>query len=144
MSYAEDILKLRIRFAEALSAGVLDASKETLEAILIQIMNDAEKNRQSCATQAENLRKQISAIDGQAAAFSSVTSIVYNVLNGFIRVGERNKEEEERVKAEAAERDETAAAQAAQAAEVVEVAEEVEAESDESSKTRKASKPKKK
>jgi hypothetical protein len=100
MSYAEDIIKLRTRFAEAISSGVLEGSKETLEAMLIQIMNDAEKNRQNCVTQADNFRKQISTLDGQAAAFASVTSIIYNVLNGFIKLGERTKEEEERIKKE--------------------------------------------
>jgi len=114
MGYAEDILKLRARFADALSVGAIDGSKETVEAMLIQIMNEAEKNRQGCATQAENIRKQISVLDGQAAAFSSVTSIVYNVLNGFVRVAERNRQEEDRTKAENAEREQLAAQMAAE------------------------------
>lgn len=105
MSYGEDLLKLRARLGEAVSIGVVDpGSKDTLEAILIQIMNDAEKNRQNCVSQAENLRKQAAMIDGQASAFSSVVSIVYNVINGYIKIAERAKEEDARVEEEKAEK----------------------------------------
>ena len=113
MSYAEEILKLRHRVNEAFKNGSLDGSQETLEAVLIQIMNDAERNRQNAVTQAENFRKQASAVDGQAAAFSSVVSIVYNVINGFVRIAERSREEEVRVKEETAEKSEAVALEAA-------------------------------
>lgn len=97
MSYAEDILKLRKRVADAVAKGIVGPDgKDFLEATLIQVMNDAEKNRQNCVTQAENLRRQAGVFDGQAGAFSSVVSIVYNVLNGFVLVAE--KEDEERLK----------------------------------------------
>lgn len=96
MSYAEDILKLRARVAEAMVSGALDGSKETLEAVLIQIMNDAERNRQNTINQAENLRKQAATLDGQAAAFSSMVGIVYNVINGFIKIAERAREADDR------------------------------------------------
>jgi hypothetical protein len=91
---------------DAVSVGVVgDDDKAAVEAILIQIMNDAEKNRQNCASQAENLRKQAATLDGQASAFASTNSIVYNVLSGFIhaaeversealRIAEENKEKE--------------------------------------------------
>src|SRR5277367_6527323 len=94
MSYAEDILKLRARLAHASDVGALDESKETLEAVLIQIMNDAERNRQNTVGQAENLRRQAATLDGQAAAFSSMVSIIYNVINGYIRIAERSKEQD--------------------------------------------------
>lgn len=103
MSYAEDIIKLRQRVSQAMDSGAIDGSKETFETVLIQIMNDAEKNRQNCVAQAENFRKQAATVDGQAAAFSSVVSIVYNVINGYIRIAERAKEEEARVAEEKAE-----------------------------------------
>jgi len=94
MSYAEDILKLRARVSEAMASGALTESKETLEAVLIQVMNDAERNRQNTTLQAENLRKQAATLDGQAAAFASVVSIVYNVVTGYIKIAERVKDEE--------------------------------------------------
>lgn len=94
MSYAEDIIKLRRRMQDAVVKGVVsNDSKDLLEATLIQIMNDAEKNRQNCVTQADNLRRQASQFEGQAGAFASVSSIVYNVLNGFVTVAERDEAE---------------------------------------------------
>lgn len=101
MSYAEELFKLRKRMVDAAASGLVDEnSKNIVEALLIQIMNDGEKSRQACMTQAEGLRKQASTLEGQAAAFSSVTSIVYNVLNGFIRSAETSQEEEKRVEEE--------------------------------------------
>ncbi len=94
MSYAEDILKLRKRVNDAAIKGVVPSDgKSILEATLIQIMNEAEKNRQNCLTNAENLRKQASTFEGQAGAFASVSSIVFNVINGFVTIAERDEEE---------------------------------------------------
>lgn len=99
MSYAESIIRLRARVQDALKKGLIDNNgKDFFEATLIQIMNDAEKNRNNCLTQAENLRRQAAVFDGQAAAFGSVASIVFNVINGYVTVAE--KDEEERLKAE--------------------------------------------
>ena len=80
MSYGEDILKLRARIGDAMLSGALDPSKETLEAVLIQIMNDAERNRQNTIGQAETLRKQAATLDGQAAAFASDVGSSFNVV----------------------------------------------------------------
>jgi hypothetical protein len=66
-------------------------------------MNEAERNRQNCLTNAENLRKQAATFEGQAGAFASVSSIVFNVINGFVAVAERDEEEraaQEKLKAE--------------------------------------------
>lgn len=106
MSYAEDIIKLRKKIIDAATLGVVGQdSKGTFEAMLVQIMNEAEKNRQQCNTQAENLRKQAAMMDGQAGAFASVTSIVYNVLNGFVKNAERDIHEQERMAQERAEKE---------------------------------------
>lgn len=104
MSYAEDIIKLRKRVSDAAVKGVVsNDGKDILEATLIQIMNEAERNRQNCLTNAENLRKQASTFEGQAGAFASVSSIVFNVINGFVMVAERDEEErvaQEKLRAE--------------------------------------------
>jgi hypothetical protein len=60
------------------------------------MMNDAEKNKQNCLTTAENLKKQAAIAEGQAQAFSSMSSIIYNVINALIIQSERNKLDEER------------------------------------------------
>lgn len=101
MGYAEELFKLRKRMIDAATSGVVDdSSKNLVETLLIQIMNDGEKNRQSCLTQADSLRKQAATLEGQAGAFSSINSIVYNVLNGFVKSAEMAKEEEKRVEEE--------------------------------------------
>ena len=104
MAFAEDIVKLRKRVQDAVAKGIVSADgKNFLEANLIQIMNDAERNRQNCLTQAENLRRQASTFEGQAGAFASVSSIVYNVLNGFVIAAERDEAERAAQEAEKAE-----------------------------------------
>lgn len=104
MAFAEDIVKLRKRVQDAVAKGIVSQDgKNFLEATLIQIMNDAERNRQNCLTQAENLRRQASTFEGQAGAFTSVSSIVYNVLNGFVIAAERDEAERAAQEAEKAE-----------------------------------------
>jgi hypothetical protein len=101
MSYPEDIIKLRKRIVDAVQKGVINQEgKDFLEASLIQIMNEAEKNRQNCLVQAENLRRQAAVMDGQAGAFNSTIAIVYNVINGFVVAEERAQEERARQEAE--------------------------------------------
>lgn len=119
MSYAEEVLKLRKKLIDAVSAGVVDPnSKGTVEALLIQIMNESEKNRQQCTNQAEELRKRAAMLDGQAAGFTTVGSIVYNVINGFTQAAERDRRERERAAEEEAEKQ--AAMEAARAAKAAE------------------------
>lgn len=99
MSYGEEILKLRKRVADAVSHSVFNMdNKDIIEALLIQVMNDAERNRQQCISQAENLRKQAFTLDGQAGAFASMGSIVYNVINGFVMKAEHSEKEAEVMK----------------------------------------------
>jgi len=108
MSYADDLLKLRKRLIDAISIGLIDPSqKDFFEASLIQMMNDAEKNRQNCLTTAENLKKQAAIAEGQAQAFSSMSSIIYNVINALILQNERNKIDEDRRAQELAEMQKT-------------------------------------
>lgn len=105
MSYAEDLLKLRKRVLDAVKSGLIDdKQKDFYEATLIQIMNEAERQRQHCTQQAENLRKQASVLDGQASGYSSQSSIVYNVLNSYILAAERAAQEEKIHKEELLER----------------------------------------
>ena len=115
MAYGEDVIKLRTKIAEAVSLGVINPEgKSAIEAILLQVMNDAERSRQQCASQAESLRKEASKMDGQSAGFSSLIGIVYNVLNGYISLAEKAKrEEEEERAAEKAENEEDVSVAAA-------------------------------
>jgi hypothetical protein len=106
MAYAEDLVKLRKRMLDAITAGVVeDNVKDFYEATLIQIMNEAEKQRQTCLARAEDMRRQAAVADGQAHAFTQVSSIVYSVLNGYIMVAERQQREEAERAAENAEKE---------------------------------------
>lgn len=106
MGFAEDIIKLRQRVQDAARKGVVSPDgKDILEAALIQVMNEAERNRQNCLVNAENLRKQAATFEGQAGAFASVTSIVYNVINGYVMIAEKDEAERAAEAAEKAERE---------------------------------------
>lgn len=95
MNYAEEVVNLRRRILEAVSAEVIDPQfKDFYEATLLQIMNEAERQRQSCVARAEDLRRQASVLDGQSQSFQQLGSIIYAVLNGYIKAAERAKAEE--------------------------------------------------
>lgn len=106
MAYAEDLVKLRKRILDAMSFDLVNSdSKELYEATLIQIMNEAERQRQACVARAEELRRQAGVADGQANAFTQMGSIIYNVLNGYVMAAERQKREEAERAAEMAEKE---------------------------------------
>lgn len=112
MSYAEELIKLRKRVTDAVGHGIIDSNlRDFYEGTLIQIMNEAERQRQHCVKQAEDLRRQAAVLEGQAQAFSQQSSIVYSVLNGFIIQAEKvayqeAQAKEEREKNEAEQTDE--------------------------------------
>jgi len=92
MSYNEELIKLRSRLLDAVREGVVgDDSKLAFESILTQIMNDAERSRQNCLLQADNLKKQSMMIEGQANAFSSVINIIYGAINSYVSAVENSK-----------------------------------------------------
>ena len=95
MAYAEDILKLRKRINDALEKNVISGEvKDFYEATLLEIMNDAERQRQNCLNQADTLKRQAAIAEGQAAAFSMISSIVYNVINGYVVQAEKREKED--------------------------------------------------
>lgn len=95
MAYSEDLIKLRKRVLDAVNQGVLDDKvKDFYEATLIQIMNESERQRQNCVSQAEQLRRQASTLDGQASGYGAQSSIIYNVLNAYIIQAEKAMIEE--------------------------------------------------
>jgi len=106
MAYAEDLIKLRKRMADAISLGVVDSnSKDLYEATLIQIMNESERQRQICVAKAEELRRQAAIADGQSHAYIHTHSIVYSVLNAHIMAAEKQRAEEQNMAAEIAEKE---------------------------------------
>jgi hypothetical protein len=138
MAFNEDIIKLRKRVLDAVSTGVIESNlKDFYEATLLQIMNESEKHRQNCAAQAEALRKQASVLDGQASGYSSMSSIIYGVLNGYIMAAEKAQREEDERAAEKAEKQAYADAELAKATEIGLISEPIENEPVEEAKKRK-------
>lgn len=95
MSYAEEVLKIRKLINEAVRGGVVGEDNQNIyEATLLQIMNEAERHRQEYLAQAEMLRKQAERAEGQASAFSAMSSVIYSVINGYVLLNEKAKREE--------------------------------------------------
>ena len=93
MGYLEEIANLRKKFSDVVEKGLME-SKEVFESLLINIMNESERQRQICVNQASELRKQASMLDGQANGFASMSSIVNTILNGFLMAAERANQAE--------------------------------------------------
>ena len=97
MAYNEDLVRMKTMVSQLVMTNVASPeSKELLEGVLIQILNESERNRQTCMAAADNFKKQAAVMEGQSAAFASLGSIASSVLTGFILVAEKNKEEESR------------------------------------------------
>ena len=94
MGYNEDLIQIRQRVSDLLNQGAITPnSKDFYEGTLIQVMNDAERNRQNCMVAAENLKRQVSMMEGQASGFAAVSSMVLAVLNGFVKKTEQTNQE---------------------------------------------------
>lgn len=95
MAHADEIVKLRTRFQDALKHNLISGdAADFYQTTLLSIMNDAERKRQEHLTAAQRMMEQARVEEGQAKAFSAVSSMVYNVLNGFITKAEQALEEE--------------------------------------------------
>ena len=85
MAYNDELIKLRSRLIDAVQLGLVEkGSADAFEAVLSQIMTDAEKNKQNYLVQADHLKKQAALLEGQAMAFASISNIVYSALNGYV------------------------------------------------------------
>lgn len=106
----EILLKLRRRLQELQGLGYMDpASAGTYEQTLLQIWQSADKERVTCFSQAETLKRQAAAAEAQGHAFTAMASIIYNIVNGFVEAGQKrlreDAEREAQRKAEAAEQE---------------------------------------
>jgi hypothetical protein len=81
-----DILaNLRKRMVEAVQIGMVNQDAGgVLETVLIQIVNEAERNKQRCDQLAYDYKRQAAQAEAQANAYTQIQSIVYAVLNGFV------------------------------------------------------------
>ena len=94
MGHAEDLTKLRTRMIDAVKSGVIGDDADTYKMTLIQVLNEAERKRQKAEAGIENLRRQVHVMEGQVSAYSQMGSILYAVLDGYVKLAERAADEE--------------------------------------------------
>jgi len=100
-SLQEDLLKLRRRVNDLKSLGYMtQESAGTYEQTILLTWQEADRRRQALLSQAETLRRQAAAAEAQAAAFTTMASILYNIVNGFVEAGQKRLREEAERKAE--------------------------------------------
>lgn len=97
----EEILRLRRRVKDLLALGYMtEESGGTYEQTLLQIWQEADRGRQNCLNQAETLKRQAAAAEAQAGAFTLMSSILFNVVNGFVEAGNKRLREDAEREAE--------------------------------------------
>jgi hypothetical protein len=101
MGINEEILRLRLKMSEAVDVGFMnEESKGTYEMVLLQIMNESDRQRLNCTNRAEQLKMQAATAEGQAAAFSMISSIVNNVFGSMVGKTAKMLEEEKMLSAD--------------------------------------------
>lgn len=97
----EELLKLRKRLLDFQRLGVMDPEAfMTYQQTILQLWQEAERRRQACMAQVEGLKRQAAAAESQAHAFSSMSSIFYAVVNGYVEIEEKRFREEAERQAE--------------------------------------------
>jgi hypothetical protein len=95
MTLATDLINLRKRVADAVKLGVVgEDSKDIYEATLIQILNEAERGRIRCTQLVQDFERKKAQAEAQANTYSQISSIVYNIINGFVISAEKGIREE--------------------------------------------------
>lgn len=91
MTQPDTLINLRKRVMDAVKFGVLDEnSKPLLETVLIQIVNEAERQKQKCDALNHEYTQKAAQASAQSSAYSSISSVVYAVLNGFVTAAEKS------------------------------------------------------
>ena len=114
----EDLVKLRRRLNEARAAGVFDSSvagASFTSTVLVQLINEATRGEQGVNSEIQRLQTQVDHMKGKAAAFRTMRTVVYAVVDAMMVAQERAAKEAEGQAAEQKEKAEYAAKEAAQA-----------------------------
>jgi hypothetical protein len=103
----QEQLRLRKRLGDLMRMGA--ATPDTFQQAVLQIWQEAERQRQMSMTQAEEHLRKYHSCNAQAHAFSMTSSIAFAVINGFVVMEERRAQEEQRQAQERAEKEREAA-----------------------------------
>lgn len=91
-----DLLQLRKRLLDLQRSQSLTPEAFGLyQQTILQLHQEADKRKQSCMQQAQTLRAQAAAVESQGHAFSSMASILFSVVNGYILLEEKRAAEEQ-------------------------------------------------
>lgn len=95
MPHSDDVVQLRQRMIEAQKAGLFSGKQDSAmaQAILLELLNDAERARQSHLVAAERARNHAIAEENQAKGISMVSSMVFSILNGYLNKAMQDAEE---------------------------------------------------
>ncbi len=113
----EDLIKLRRRLNDARAAGVFDTAAGGAgfaQTTMIQLVNEATRGEQGVHQEIQRLQSQIDHMKGKAAAFRTMRTVIYAVVDAIMAAGERAAKEAEDQKAEQQEKAAFAAQQAQQ------------------------------
>jgi len=91
-----DLVRLRQRFLDLQKLGSLTPETFGLfQQSFLEVYHEAERRKQSCQGRANDLRRQAAAADAEANAFSVMSSILYNIVDGHIGMEKRRLAEEQ-------------------------------------------------
>jgi hypothetical protein len=102
--FSDTVAKLRARLLDAQKLDIgKDNPQEFALGMIIQLMNEAEKQRQICVREMHSHRELAKAAEYQASAYSAIHSMAWAVYDGFIRaeeraIAERKARDQERAK----------------------------------------------
>jgi hypothetical protein len=102
-NFATVMVNLRTKMNELLSLGIATPEGFGLyQQTIMQLLQEFEKRKQSCFSQAQQLKTQAAAVESQGHAFSACGSVVFNIVSGYIELEQKRIREEQERKAEAA------------------------------------------
>jgi hypothetical protein len=102
-SSATVLVKLRSRMNDLLRLGILTPEGFGMyQQTILQLLQEFDRRKMTCMSQAEQLRTQAAAVESQGHAFSAAGSVLFAVVNGYIDLEEKRiREMQERAAAEA-------------------------------------------
>lgn len=86
-----ELSRLRKRMSDLLRLNA--ATPETYLQTVMQLFQEGERRRQACLTEAEDHLRKHHALVAQAHGFSSMTSVLYSIINGFATLEEKRLQE---------------------------------------------------
>jgi hypothetical protein len=87
----QELIRLRRRVSDLVRLGA--ATPETYIQTVLQLFQEVERRRQACMSEADDYLRKHHALVAQAHGFSSMSSILFSIINGFATLEERRLQE---------------------------------------------------